>query len=87
MYRDSRRVVERKLGQTQTVLSAHVKNLNSNAPVKKLNSESFISFACNILNLVGVFQSFFYKKSIIVCIGIFLNIIICIRVEVDQSGS
>ena len=64
MYRDALRVLEQKLGQPQTVVSAHLEKLNSVPPVKMHNSESINNFSCVILSLVGVFKSLSYEKDL-----------------------
>ena len=64
IYRDALRVLERKLGQPQTVVSAHLKKPNSAPPVKKHNSENFLNFASVILSLVGVFRLLSYGDDL-----------------------
>ena len=61
-HRDAKRVLERNLGQPQTIKSAPLEKLNSAPPVKINNSESIIIFACVISNLVGVFRLLAYEE-------------------------
>ena len=64
MYRDAQRILERKLGHSQTVVSAHLEKINSVALVKLHNFEIIISFACVISSLVNVFRSLSYEDDL-----------------------
>ena len=53
--------MERKLGQPQTILAAHLENFSNFLPLKIHNSESIISFASCISSLVAVLKSLGYE--------------------------
>ena len=55
MYQEALKALERKYGQPQTVVSAHLEKLGN--AVKMHNSESLIAYANVISSLVGVFKS------------------------------
>ena len=57
MYQEALKALERKYGQPQTVVSAHLEKLGSWPSVKMHNSESLIAYAIVISSLVGVFKS------------------------------
>ena len=57
LYNDAMKVLERKFGQPQAVVGAHLDKLNNYPPLKMHNSENVTAFASVISSLVGVFQS------------------------------
>ena len=64
MYKDALQTLIRKTGQPQTVLKANLDKLNCFPPLKMHNSDSLISFAPTISNLVGVFKSLSYTQDL-----------------------
>ena len=57
MYKDVLITLIPKFGQLQTVVNAHLDKLSCSPSFKMQNSDSIISFASTISNLVGVFKS------------------------------
>ena len=57
MYRDALRSLERKFGQPQTVVTAHLDKLSNFPPLKIHNSDNISSYSLAISSLVGVFKS------------------------------
>ena len=57
MCKDALKTPERKFGQPQAVVSAHLHKLNSFPPLKMHNSDSTINFFATISSLVGDFKS------------------------------
>ena len=57
MYKDALRTLERKLGQPQAVVSAHLDKLSNFPPLKMHNSDNIINYSAAISSLVGVFKS------------------------------
>ena len=57
MYKHALRTLERKFGQPQAVISAHLVKLSSFPPLKMHNSDNIIHFSGCISRLVGVFKS------------------------------
>ena len=64
MYKDALNTFIREFGQLQTVVNAHLDKLNCSPPLKMLYSDSIISFASTISNLVGVFKSLSYNQDL-----------------------
>ena len=64
MYKDALRTLERKLGQPQAVVSAHLDKLNSFPPLKMHNSDNIINYSGCISSLVGVFKSLSYDSDL-----------------------
>ena len=64
LYNDAMKVLERKFGQPQAVVGAHLDKLNNYPPLKMHNSENVIAFASVISSLVGVFQSLSYDADL-----------------------
>ena len=64
MYKDALRTLERKFGQPQAVVSAHLDKLSSFAPLKMHNSENINNYSGCISNLVGVFKSLSYDSDL-----------------------
>ena len=64
MYKDVLRALERKFGQPQTVVSAHLDKLSAYPPVKMHSSENVIQYASLVASLVAVFQSFGYNADL-----------------------
>ena len=58
MYKDALKTLERKFGQPQAVVSAHLDKLSSFPPLKMHNSDNIINYSATISSLVGVFKSF-----------------------------
>ena len=63
-YKDALETLIRKFGQPQTVVNAHLDKLSSFPPTKMHNSDSIITFASTISNLVGVFKSPSYTQNL-----------------------
>ena len=63
MYKDALSTLERKFGQPQAVLSAHLDQLSSFSPLKMHNSDNIINYSGCISSLVGVFKSLSYHFS------------------------
>ena len=61
MYKDALRTLERKFGQTQAVVSAHLDKLSNSPPLKIHNSDNIMSYSAAISSLVGVFKSISYN--------------------------
>ena len=58
MYKDDAlKTLERKFGQTQAVVSAHVAKRSSFPPLKMHNSDNIINYSATISSLVEVFKS------------------------------
>ena len=57
LYKDVLRTLERKFGQPQAVVSAHLDKLSNFPPLKMHNSDNIINFSEAICSLVGVFKS------------------------------
>ena len=64
MYKDALNTFLRKFGQPQTVVNAHLDKLNCFTQLKMHNSDSIISFASTISNLVGVLKSLSYTQDL-----------------------
>ena len=57
MYQDALKMLERKFGQTQALVSAHLDKLNNFPPLKLHNSDTVIAFSATLSAIVGVFRS------------------------------
>ena len=57
MYKDALRTLERKFGQPQAVVSAHLDKLSKFPPLKMHNNDNIINYSAAISSLVGVFKS------------------------------
>ena len=57
MYKDALRTLERKFGQPQLVVSAHLDKLSNFPPLKMQNSDNLINYSVDLSSLVGVFKS------------------------------
>ena len=55
-YKDALKTLERKFGQPQTIVAAHLEKRSNFLPLKMHNSESIISFASCISSLVAVLK-------------------------------
>ena len=64
MYKDALETLERKLGQPQAVVSAHLDNLSSFPPLKMHSSDNIINYSATILSLVGVYKSLSYDSDL-----------------------
>ena len=64
MYRDAIKTLQYKFGQPQAVVSAHLDELESYAPLKIHNSDGIISHSLVISSLVGVFRSLGYDADL-----------------------
>ena len=64
LYRDALKALERKFGQPQAVVTAHLEKLSNYPAVKIHNSESIINYACAISSLIAVFQSLKYDADL-----------------------
>ena len=61
---DALKTLERKFGQPQTIVAAHLEKLLNIPPLKMHNSESIISFASCISSLVAVLKSLGYEYDL-----------------------
>ena len=64
MYQDALKTLERKFGQPQAVVSAHLDKLNNFTPLKMHNSDNVIAFSATISAMVGVFRSLKYEHDL-----------------------
>ena len=64
LYRDALKALERKFGQPQAVVTAHLEKLSHYPAVKIHNSETIIIYACAISRLIAVFQSLKYDADL-----------------------
>ena len=64
MYKDALKTLERKIGQPQAVVSAHLEKLSSFPPLKMHNSDNIINYSATISSLVGVFKSLSYDADL-----------------------
>ena len=64
MYKDALRTLERKFGQPQAVVSAHLDNISSFPPLKIHNSDNIIKYSGCVSSLVGVFKSLSYDSDL-----------------------
>ncbi len=64
MYTDALKTLERKFGQPQTIVSAHMEKLANFPPLKMHSSDNVISFSTMISSLVGVFKSLSFHSDL-----------------------
>ena len=64
MYKDALRTLERKFGQPQAVVSAHLEKLSSFPPLKMHNSDNIINYSAAISSLDGLFRSLSYDADL-----------------------
>ena len=64
MYKDALRTLERKFGQPQAVVSAHLDKLSNFPPLKMHNSDNIINYSAAISSLVGVLKSLSYDADL-----------------------
>ena len=64
MYQDALKTLERKFGQPQAVVSAHLDKLNNFPPLKMHNSDNVIAFSTTISAMVGVFRSLKHEHDL-----------------------
>ena len=64
MYKDALRTLERKFGQPQAVVSAHLDKLSNFPPLKMHNSDNIINYSAAISSLVGVFKALSYDADL-----------------------
>ena len=64
MYKDALRGLERKFGQPQTVVRAHLELLSAYTTVKMHSSENIIQYVSVVASLVAVFQSLAYNVNL-----------------------
>ena len=64
MYKDALRTLERKFGQPQAVVSAHLDKLSNFPPLKMHNSDNIINCSAAISSLAGVFKSVAYDAGL-----------------------
>ena len=63
-YKDALRTLERKFGQPQANVSAHLDKLSNFLPLKMHNSDNIINYSAAISSLVGVFKSLSYDADL-----------------------
>ena len=64
MYKDALRTLERKFGQPQAVVSAHLDKLSNFPPLKMHNSDNIITYSAAVSSLVVVFRSLSYDADL-----------------------
>ena len=64
MYKEALKTLERKFGQPQNVITAHLDKLSSFPQLRMHNSENIISFSMTISSLVAVFRSLDYEEDL-----------------------
>ena len=64
MYKDALRTLERKFGQLQAIVSAHLDKLSNFPSPKMHNSDNIINYSAAISSLVGVFKSLSYDADL-----------------------
>ena len=64
MYKDALRTFDRKFGQPQAVVSAHMDKLSNFPPLKMHNSDNIINYSAAMYSLVGVFKSLSYDADL-----------------------
>ena len=64
MYQDALKTLERKFGQPQAVVSAHLDKLKNFPPLKMHNSDNVIEFSATISAMVGVFRPLKYEHDL-----------------------
>ena len=64
MCKDALKTLERKFGQPQAVVSAHLDKLSPFPPLKMHNSDNIINYSATISSLVGVFKSLSYDSDL-----------------------
>ena len=64
MYQDALHALERKFGQPQAVVTAHLEKLSNHPNLKMHNSEHIINYSKTISSLVGVFKSLRYDADL-----------------------
>ena len=64
MYKDALRSLERKFGQPQAVISAHLHKLNSFPALKMYNSDNIFNYSGCISSLFGVFKTLSYDSDL-----------------------
>ena len=64
MYKDALRTSERKFGQPQAVVTAHLDKLKNFPPLKMHKSDNFINYTRCISSLVGLFKSLSYHSDL-----------------------
>ena len=64
MYKDALKTLERKFGQPQAVVSAHLDKFSSFPPLKMHNSDNILNYSATISSLVGVFKSLSYDSDL-----------------------
>ena len=64
MYKDALKTLERKFGQPQAVVNAHLEKLSSFPPLKMHNSDNIINYSATISSLVGVCKSLSYDADL-----------------------
>ena len=57
IYKDALRTLERKFGQPQAVVSAHLDKVSNFPPLKMHNSDNIVNYSAAISSLIGVFKS------------------------------
>ena len=63
-YKDILKTLERKFGQPQTIVAAHLEKFSNFPPLKMHNSDSIISFTSCISSLVAVLKSLGYEYDL-----------------------
>ena len=64
MYRDALKTLERKFGQPQAVVTAHLDKLANYPSIKMHSSDQIIHFSTTVSNFVGVFRSLSYEADL-----------------------
>ena len=64
IYKDALATLQRKFGQQQAIVGAHLDKLNTFPPLKMHNSENVINFSSAIAGLVAVFKSLSFNDDL-----------------------
>ena len=64
MYRDALKTLERKFGQPQAVVTAHLDKLANYPSIKMHSSDQIIHFSTTVSSLVAVFRSLSYDADL-----------------------
>ena len=64
MYQDALHALERKFGQPQAVVTAHLEKLSNHPNLKMDHSEHIINYSITISSIVGVFKSLRYDADL-----------------------
>ena len=64
MYKDALATLQRRFGQPNAIVGAHLDKINTFPPLKMRNSENVISFSSAISGLVATFKSLSFNDDL-----------------------